>query len=530
MSNKSVTRSKHTTSMTVATVLMMIGFMFSKCSGFLRDIFVSARFDDVYRDSFTLAFTIPDIVFDLLVGGAIQSAITPTLASAIARGEEEKGWRAVNIFISVFSVIVITVCALGVIFAEPMFMIFKSEEKGTEVAHLAAMASKWLFPQVFFMMLAALSIGILNSHKRFGSTAFGPTVYNICVLGSILLFAGNSENKLMMTTAGIMSAALIYFLFQLLCGFDILKNFRFRFEPKDKEFHMLVRKALPILISASVVRINMAILNIFAEQFPEHVTFLLRNASTVWQLPYGIFAVAIGSVMLPSYASLYGEKKFTECSELLASRLKSALFLTIPSAAFMFIMNADVIKAVFQWPTNHYTDSDAEKAGLFLIGYAGAIVTHSMVYIFNQAFYAMGRTKVPLVAGSICLISNPLMCGFFISRGLGLLSLTIAYTLTSCIQLVVLIVIYEKDKRISLHGLLPFFVKAGACTLIMSIVLFLIHEALPGAGGKMIQLIKISVKGLACLFVYFGCAALFKMPEATEWITKFKSKLLRKSH
>ena len=210
MSNISNTKSKRTTSMALATVLMMVGLIFSKCSGFLRDIFVSARFDEVYRDSFTLAFTIPDIVFDLLVGGAIKSAITPTLASAIARGEEEKGWRAVNIFISVFSMIVIVVCALGVIFAEPMFMIFKSEEKGTEVSHLAAMASKWLFPQVFFMMLAALSIGILNSHKRFGSTAFGPTVYNFCVLASILIFAGNSEHKLMMTTAGIMCAAVIY--------------------------------------------------------------------------------------------------------------------------------------------------------------------------------------------------------------------------------------------------------------------------------------------------------------------------------
>lgn len=530
MSNISNTKSKRTTSMAVATALMMVGFMFSKCSGFLRDIFVSARFNDVYRDSFTLAFTIPDIVFDLLVGGAIQSAITPTLASAIARGEEEKGWRAVNIFISVFSVIVITVCALGVIFAEPMFMIFKSEEKGTEVSHLAAMASKWLFPQVFFMMLAALSIGILNSHKRFGSTAFGPTVYNICVLGSIFLFAGNSENKLMMTTAGIMAAALIYFLFQLLCGYDILKNFRFRFEPKDKEFHDLVRKALPILLSASVVRINMAILNIFAEQFPEHVTYLLRNASTVWQLPYGIFAVAIGSVMLPSYAALYGEKKYDECSSLLGARLKSALFLTIPSAAFMFIMNSDVIKAIFQWPMNHYTDDNADRAGMFLIGYAGAIITHSMVYIFNQAFYAMGRTKVPLIAGSICLVSNPLMCAFFISRGFGLMSLTIAYTVTSCIQLALLIFIYEKDKRIALHGLVPFFIKAGVCTLIMSVVLFLIHMAIPGAGGKLVQLIKISVKGLACLFVYFGCAVVLKMPEATEWIAKFKAKLLRKSH
>ena len=529
MSNISNTKSKKSMSMTLATALMMVGLIFSKCSGFLRDIFVSARFDDMYRDAFTLAFMIPDIVFDLLIGGAIQSAITPTLASSIARGESEKGWRAVNIFISVFSVIVICVCVLGVVFSEPMYMIFKSEEKGTEVAHLAAMASKWLFPQIFFMMLAALSIGILNSYKRFGSTAFGPTVYNICVLASILLFADNSEHKLMMTTAGIMVAACIYFLFQLLCGHDILRNFRFTFDPKDKEFHALVRKALPILLSASVVRINMAILNFFAEQIPDHVTFLLRNASTVWQLPYGIFAVAIGSVMLPSIASLYGEKKYSECSSLLSSRLKSALFLTIPSAGFMILMNVDVIKAVFQW-TSAYTDANAQKAGTFLIGYSAAIITHTVIFIMNQAFYGMGKTRIPLIAGCIGLVTNPLFCTLFISRGYGLISLTFAYSLTSLFQLLTLCIIYYRRKDTTSLKILPFACKAGISVAIMCVVLFVFDRVLPAQGSKMLQLAILAGKGICCVFIYFGCALVLKMPEATDWIVRFRSQLLRKSH
>ncbi len=533
MSNISNTKSKRSMSMTVATALMMVGLVFSKCSGFLRDIFVSARFEDMYRDAFTLAFMIPDIVFDLLIGGAIQSAITPTLASAVARGEEEKGWRAVNIFISVFSVIVIAVCVLGVIFSEPMYMIFRSEEKGTEVAHLAAMASKWLFPQIFFMMLAALSIGILNSYKRFGSTAFGPTVYNICVLASILMFAGNSEHKLMMTTAGIMVAAGVYFMFQLICGHDILSRFRFTFKPGDREFHALVKTALPILLSASVVRINMAILNFFAEQIPQHVTFLLRNASTVWQLPYGIFAVAIGSVMLPSIASLYGEKKYPECSALLSSRLKSALFLTIPSAGFMVLMNVDVIKAVFQWSSN-YTDDNAQTAGTFLIGYSAAIITHTVIFIMNQAFYGMGKTKIPLFAGCIGLITNPLFCTIFISMGFGLISLTFAYSITSLFQLLTLCIIYYKSKDTVPLKMLPFACKAGLSVLVMCVVLFVFDRAVPAQGSKMLQLMILAGKGLVCVFVYFGFALIMKMPEATDWITSFKSKiaskLSRKSH
>ena len=277
----------------------------------------------------------------------------------------------------------------------------------------------------------------------------------------------------------------------------------------------------------------MAILNFFAEQIPQHVTFLLRNASTVWQLPYGIFAVAIGSVMLPSIASLYGEKKYPECSALLSSRLKSALFLTIPSAGFMVLMNVDVIKAVFQWSSN-YTDDNAQTAGTFLIGYSAAIITHTVIFIMNQAFYGMGKTKIPLFAGCIGLITNPLFCTIFISMGFGLISLTFAYSLTSLFQLLTLCIIYYKSKDTVPLKMLPFACKAGLSVLVMCVVLFVFDRAVPAQGSKMLQLMILAGKGLVCVFVYFGFALVMKMPEATDWITSFKSKiaskLSRKSH
>ena len=512
--------------MTVATILVMIGLVFSKCSGFLRDIFVNIRFSDpVYRDSFTLAFTIPDLVYNLLIGGSIQSAITPSLSASISKGEEDKGFRAVNIFISVFSMLLLVLCILGVIFAEPIYRIYSAGDKHPETVHLAAMASKWLFPQIFFMMLAALCIGILNAYKRFGSTAFGPTIYNIFVLLAIVLLAGNSEKMLVNTTCGIMGAAVIYFLFQYFIGFDKLKKFRFIFKPGDKDFRQLVRRALPILFSASIVQINMVILNYFANSFPDsgHI-YALRNASTTWQLPYGIFAVAIGNVMLPSLAALYSAKEYDKASELLSSRLKSALFLTIPSAGFMLIMSSDIIKAIFQWrPT--YTDADVRRAALFLCGYCAAIITHTVVFIMNQAFYAIGKTKIPLLAGCCGLITNPLFCTAFIELGAGPMSLTLAYSLTSLIQMTILVVLYRRDKRLAPGKLLAFLIKSCAATMAMCFVVLIIDRAMPGAGSKISQLITLAEKCAVAVVLYFGLAIIMKMPEATYWIDKIKGKV-----
>lgn len=526
MNDKKKSESK---SMTIATFLVMLGLIFSKCSGLLRDVLVGMKFSDtVFRDSFFLAFTIPDLVFNLLVGGSIQSAITPSLSAAIARDEEKKGWRAVNIFISVIGTVLVLVCILGVVFSDQIFMLYASGKNNIETIHLASQASKWLFPQIFFMMLAALCIGILNAYKRFSSTAFGPTIYNIFVLLSILVFAGNSEKKLTLTTCGIMGAAVIYFLFQYIIGFDKLKNLRFNFKPRDPEFISLFKRALPILISASIVQVNTVILNFFTGSFNDSgYISALRNAATTWQLPYGIFAVAVGNVMLPSLAALYGEKKYGEASELLSSRLKSALFLTIPSAAFMFIMNKDVIMALFKW-NDAYTMTDVSRAGTFLMGYSIAIITHTVVFIMNQAFYAIGKTKVPLFAGCVGLITNPMFCYIFIKAGIGPLSLTLAYSLTSIFTLVILCTVYCKDKLLAPKGLSGFFIKAASCALAMTFVLFIANKFIPVGSGKIMSLIMLAIKGGIAVIIYFSGAFLLKMSEATEFVSGIRRKLLRK--
>jgi len=519
--------SSQSKSMAIATILVMIGLILSKSTGFLRDIFVAQEFtDSLYRDSFTLSFTIPDFFFNLIIGGSIQAALTPSLSSAISAGEEKKGLRAVSTFISIFGVIMLVVCTLGVVFAKEIYFIYSltASEANSEMVDLAASASRMLFPQIFFMMLAALCIGVLNAYKRFSSTAFGPTIYNVFVLLAIVLFAGNSRNALVQTTAGVMGAAFVYFLFQYFIGFDKLRMLRFNFAPKDPDFIILLKKAVPILISASIVQINILVLNSFATSFASQgQIYALRNASTIWQLPYGVFAVAIGNVMLPSLAALYSENKKKEASELLSSRLKSALFLTIPSAIILVILNVDVVKAIFQWG-EAYTDSDAKRAGIYLIGYSIAVITHTVVFIMNQAFYAIGKTKIPLLSGCVGLVANPLLCFLFIYLGLGPISLTFSYSLTSIVQLIILCVIYQKDKSLAPRDILRFIVKSAICVIVMGVIVYLVNMLLPSSGGKIAQLGLLALKCIIAVIVYFACALAFRMKEAIFWIDRVKAK------
>ena len=517
-------------SFALSAVIVGIGLIFTKGSGLIRDVLVSVRFsEDIYRDAYMLAFNVPDLFYNLLVGGAIYSTIAPYMSAQLSVGKEREGARTVSKFITLVTLVMVVVCTFGTIFSVPLYNLYAvfQDVKNPETVYLAARASKVLFPQVFFIMLAALCNGILISYRRFTITSFAPVLYNILVIISVLLLGGNTLFNLTLTMGGLLVAALLNFLFQYTLGFKQLKQFRLNFHFADKEFLHLFFRAIPILISASVVQINAIVLNSFALQFDEGSVYLFRNASTIWQIPYSIFVVAVTTVMTPELSGDYKNKNFNKASELVSHSMRSSLFMTIPSAAFIAVMNVDVVKAVYQWHP-YYTNENAATAAVFLLGFCSSIITATVVHVFNQAFYAIGKTKLPLFAGIIGLVVNPVICKLLITLGGGLLSLSLAYSVTSVIQMVMLSVMYCSQKQLAPHGIIRFLVKAGLCAVVMAVIVYLLDRFVPAYGGKIMQLCIISVKGIVAVAVYFVMAALLRMEEATEWINKFKNKIRSK--
>ena len=338
-------------SFALSAIIVGIGLIITKGSGLIRDVIVSLRFSQgIYRDAYTLAFNIPDLFYNLLVGGAIYSTIAPYMSAQLAVGREEEGIKTVSKFITVVCIVMVICCTIGTVFSEPLYVIYGlfNDVKNPDTIPLAAQASKLLFPQIFFIMLAALCNGILIAYRKFTITSFAPVFYNILVIAAIFICGGNSLNRLMMTTGGILAASVFYFLFQYTLGFKQMKKFRLNFHLADREFLKLFVRAIPILISASVIQINNIVLNSFALQFDEGSVFAFRNASSIWQIPYSVFVVAITTVMTPELSGDYEAKRFQKASTLISHSMKSALFMTIPSAIFMAVLNVDVVKAVYQ--------------------------------------------------------------------------------------------------------------------------------------------------------------------------------------
>jgi putative peptidoglycan lipid II flippase len=503
---------------------MMAGLLLSKISGHLREILIVPMLGyGVVSDAFIIGFQIPDLFYQLLVGGAIGAAVTPTLSQALEKGEEGKGWRSLSILINYAALGMLAAVLLGE-WLSPQLLALYNSSKDPAITDLAVRVSRALFPQVFFMMLAALCIGILNAYRQFGRTSFGPSIYNIAVVLAMILLGERSERGAVRVAAGVMGAAAIYFIFQAIMAAPLLKQYSLSLDYKDPGFRQMVRLAVPTLISGSIVQVNTIILTGFADQFPGAATSL-RNAATTWQLPYGIFVVAIGNVMLPSLARYHAAQDESSSSQLFGQSLRQALFLMIPAAALILSMQQDVIRAIFQWSSS-YSAEQVITAASVLRWYALAMIAQTFVFLTNQAFYARKMTRVALVNGLVTLVLNPLLC-LILLRGfkMDISGLSLAYTLTSTVSAFFL---YRMHAFIAPQAtprhIGGYLLRLMAAASAMMVLLLFLNRISYVPQGKLFELIWLFARSALALLVFLGVAVLMHVQEASNLLTTVHSR------
>ena len=528
-------KKKSTASIALATFLMIVGLTLSKGIGFLRENFIMEKFGSGTKlaDAFYLGFTIPDLFFQLLVGGSIQAAITPSLARMVESGQQRKGWKSVSTFITLIALIMLGITILGALLSD-WFIPLIFFDKNAEVVALAAKASKVLFPQVFFMMLAAFCIGILNAYKKFSSTAFGPTIYNVFVVLAIVVFGGRSENGVVYAALGITVSAGLYFLWQFYMARGELRNYRVSLAIHDEGFKELLHLAIPTMLSASIVQLNTIIISAFTGKFDDGIIQSLNNSKTIWQIPYGIFAVAVGSVMLPSLAAHFAARDYKSARMLFGKSLRNALFLTIPSAGLLFALSYDVVPALFKW-SDAYKTEQGQVTSMVLMGYCIAIIAQTFVFIYNQAFYAIGNTKVPLATGALSMVLITLFCSILKALGMlsstnsaGALWLSLTYSVTSVISALVLFILYRKNKLLAPKNLAPFLVRSAICTAFMLLLVYTMNVLPVHPSGKIASLLWLAVKGMIGFAGYFAAAKALNMKELTVFLDKILGKIRSK--
>jgi putative peptidoglycan lipid II flippase len=457
--------------------MIMVSVMLSRVLGFFRTALIPARmggFNDVV-DAYNAAFQIPDLMYGLLVGGAIAASLIPMLTGYVERKREKEGWQVVGTYINVIMIVMLALVILGVVFA-PFLMKLILREASAGKIDLAVSLTRTLMPIAFFMMLSGFCNGIMNSYSRFAVAAFGPCVYNAATVISILLFSNSNEaanygaNKVVFA---IVVCSILYFLLQFAFTIRHLKFYRPKLSMGHPDFRKMINLALPTLLTSAFIQINYIVSKSFSSIYGEGSLSALEVAGKTWQMPLGIIAQAVGVAILPSLSALYATGKFDKLGEKLNSALRFVLFLAVPSAMGLAIISKPTIQLLFNWGS--LTEAGVMLAAAMLTFYSISVVTQSINTIMNRAYYSTKNSFLPMVAGSFGIVVNYLLAWAITKgTGLGAEGVALAYSIaTVSITIALLLWFNRRIKGFKFINSPGFIIKTVVSVVVMGVSVFL---------------------------------------------------------
>ena len=505
-------------------VMVMFATMLSRVTGFLRNVLIkNIMLPQGYSDEFIVAFSLPDLVFELLVGGAIAAAIIPILASSLSKRNEEDGWKAIGTLLNI--------TIIAVIILEMLFFIWTPDfvkllaigyEDGTKEFALTVKLTRILLPSAIFMILAGQCNGILNAYNKFAAVAFGPVVYNLCVVSSIIVFGGKNAE---LTSWGVMFSALIYFLMQLAFTLKHFKLYRPRLFLKNETFIRLVRLAVPSLLASAVWKVNTIITGSFSTVFAQNSVTVMNNANRTWQLPLGIFAQSMGVTILPALSSRYAEDRKDDYKRILYKGIRTILILCIPSTVVLMVLNRQIMQILFIW--NDTVQSEVLLNGLALFAFAPALLFQSVVVILNRAFYSIQNTRIPLISGIVAITANLAANDYFIRHSeLGVAGTAMAFVIAVMVNAFILIFMFsQKTGLMLIPENFDFLAKVSLAAVAAGVVLWAFTLVIPfpweesyTIGKKIMEVLVVGLQFVFAFLTFVIIAVLLKIEEVRHLI------------
>ncbi len=500
-------------------VLYMFATILTKILGFGREIFITQRFGyGAISDGYILGFSIPDLVYSLLVGGAITAAITPILSAAIERDEEEEAWRPISTFLTLIFVFFALFMILGEIFAGPLVS-FINPGKDPFVIDIASSVSRVIFLQTFFFILIAILAAVLSANKVFGLQVFGDSIYNFISLISIAFLGVATKDGAVRVAWGIVVAALAYFLYIAFFAKPYVGNFRPNLDVKQPLFKRILFLAVPPIISGSVMQITVIIRQTFADQFVGAITSL-RNAATLYNLPYQIAINSIGPLMLPNIAGFLARGANKEASIFFSKSVKTAIYILVPASILFFVASEETVQAVYQWNVQAYTHENVRATAGLLRIYAIDMLIQTLVFFINQTFYAKQKSWIALVTAVITMGLNPILFYFVINvLNQSLLGLAWASVISGFIIFLISYVLMKRNvPEIRVIHMPQYLVKVAASGVFAVGFLALAKLLMPSSPSKIIQLMQYAFYGVVIFGTYFLGTIALDMPEARSWL------------
>lgn len=416
--------------------LLSIATFLSKILGMLRDRVFASKFGaGDTLDIYFAAFRIPDLVFNLLILGALSSAFVPVFVGLVSLNKKEEAFYVTNSLLNIFLLATIFICALLFVFMDPLVSFIAPGFSGEKRELTVAMSRLMLLSPIFFCV-SNVAASILNSFKSFFLYALAPIMYNLGIIFGALFFV--RRYGIFGLALGVILGAFLHMIIQLPRVFSFGYRFRPIFDFRHPEVKKIWKLMVPRTFGLALDQANLWVITVLASLTAAGSVAVFNLAFNLQSFPISLFGVSFAVAVFPYLAEAASKYNYLAFREHFSKIFSQILFFIIPLSCLIILLRAQIVRLVlgagnFDWEDTYFT---AQSLGLFSL----AIFAQGLIHLLARTFYSLSDTKTPFYASLLGVLTNVVL-GLVLMRRYQVLGLVLAFSISSFLSMILLLLI-----------------------------------------------------------------------------------------
>lgn len=516
-----------------AASIIMATMMFSKILGLVRDRLLAHVFAPDKIDIFWAAFRLPDLIFQILILGALSVAFIPVFTEHLEAKGKTDAFELTRGILNISLIIFIIIAILLSVFAGPIIRNFVAPGFSLDKQQQVVGLTRVIFIGQVLLVFGALFIGILQSFQKFIIPALSPIFYNLGIILGIVLFA--KPLGIMGAAVGVVLGAILHGLIQ----WPLIWSMGFRFKMPKRLLHPGVVEIIHLM--------SIRTLGLAAEQINETVAVALASLSTIGSVTYltfaqhlqvvpiGLFGATLAQAAMPVLSTERSRGKIEEFKVTLLTTMHQILFLAMPSTAILIVIRIPVVRLIFG--ASQFNWQATVLTGATLAFLSIGLSAQAISLLLVRGFYALKDTRTPVLVSLLVVALNiSLSVYFIVFLKLEVWSLGLAGSVSSLISGILLFVsLHFKVGRFDLKTVLVPLGKMLMATVIMGVALYvpikLLDRVIFDTTRTLNLIFLTGISSGFALAVYLTVVWFLKVKELYTFadllkkMTKFQSKL-----
>ncbi len=493
--------------------------LLSRLFGLVRDMSMAACFGtSLAMSAFVVAFTIPNLFRSLFGEGAMSSAFVPVFTETRAKEGERRVWMFAGRMFAGLTLLLASVVFFGILAATGLLHLFPDSER----LALILVLLRIMLPYMFLICIAAFFSAMLNSLHRFALPATVPVVLNLVVILAVLgvcpRLPADGYSRIKAVAWAVIAGGAIQAAMQL------PRLWRYGFRPsfiidwRDSGVRRVLSLMGVAVIGVGVTQLNVLLDRFIAAFISQESPSYLYFAERLIYFPLGIFATALGTVLLPTFSGHAAQARMDRMMDTLNRSVRQLMFVMLPATFGMMALAGPIVRLVYE--RGDFTPESTKMTMLALMFYAPGLIFFSLLKVFVPLFYARQDMKTPVRLGVVCTILNIVLSLIFMWP-LKHLGIALATVLAAAVHVVLLVVIAQaRMGSPDWPGIGRAVLKITAAATLMAASAILSHawllDVASGLGESARRIAALLGSIGVAMIVYVAAAAFLRCAELTE--------------